>query len=371
MTQPFRVLCLDGGGMRGVYQAAYLQAFADRICHVADHEEPIDIGRCFDLIVGTSTGGLVACALAAGVPLDKVRKLYECKGPLIFPGQAARALPVIGRLMRGMGYGTRRGEHVLRCALEDTFGTTTFEDVYAGRQIALAIPTVDMARHASVVFKTRHLSRLNGRDDKRTLADACLATTAAPILRSLAALTEPGNGVRVVYTDGGLWANNPGALGAMEAIEILQHRKEDDRSIELFMLGSLPSQGGEEISERARYRGAWGWGGGIKAIEASLNAQAVGYDYIAKKMLELRAAPAGIVTSAAYRLPAQCPSNELRDYLVNMDDARPKVLNALARQAVSDVDYLWAEVNKGTPAAVAFHLAIESCLPSKKELSDV
>jgi patatin-like phospholipase/acyl hydrolase len=80
MTQglpPFRVLSLDGGGMRGTYTATYLDkvAFARR-----RNVGALDIGAAFDLIVGTSTGGIIAAALATGVPLADIVTLYTENG---------------------------------------------------------------------------------------------------------------------------------------------------------------------------------------------------------------------------------------------------------------------------------------------------
>ncbi|TQU80781.1 hypothetical protein DB812_18835, partial [Xanthomonas perforans] len=149
-------------------------------------------------------------------------------------------------------------------------------------------------------------------------------------------------------------------LGAIEAVEILGDR-EEARPIHLFMLGALPAQGGEELSDRRRYRGALGWKGGLHAISASLNSQAVGYDYLSKKILELRKDE-----SMAFRLPAQCPSEQLLKYIQNMDDARPKVLNALRRQATSDVDYAWAQSVKPGSEMAHFRAALTDGLCKQK-----
>jgi patatin-like phospholipase/acyl hydrolase len=338
---PFKVLCLDGGGMRGVYQTAFLETFALRLQIEQGRSQSIDIGKAFDLVVGTSTGGIVACALGAGIPLSSVQNLYLEHGKDIFPHQSIRAMCVVGKVVRALGLGLRSGNDALKQVLVKNLGSVTISDVFQKRNIALAIPTLDINRHAAVVFKTKHLKRLNGRDDSRTLVDVCLATSAAPILRSMAELTEPGSAdTKAVYVDGGLWANNPGLVAMMEAVEILNDQQQNHRPIQLFMLGTLPSQGGEELDKNSLHRAAWGWGFGLKAISASMNAQAVGYDYLSAKMAELRNN-----NSFAFRLPAQCPSNELRNYLLNMDDARPKVLNALKRQAISDVDYAWSKIN--------------------------
>jgi patatin-like phospholipase/acyl hydrolase len=82
-NKPFRVLTLDGGGMRGLYTTNLLMALAKRFNHRFSRQEP-DVGKTFNLICGTSTGAILACALAAGIPLSRIKDLYIKKGPQIF-----------------------------------------------------------------------------------------------------------------------------------------------------------------------------------------------------------------------------------------------------------------------------------------------
>jgi len=72
----YKVLSLDGGGIRGVFPAAFLARLEDRI------GQPI--GSYFDLIVGTSTGGIIAIGLGLGLSARDILQLYEEQGRAIF-----------------------------------------------------------------------------------------------------------------------------------------------------------------------------------------------------------------------------------------------------------------------------------------------
>ena len=81
---PYRVLSLDGGGMRGIYTAAFLARLTNQFGRIRG-EVALDLGRGFDLITGTSTGAIVGCALAVGRPMAEIVNLYREHGPKDLP----------------------------------------------------------------------------------------------------------------------------------------------------------------------------------------------------------------------------------------------------------------------------------------------
>src|SRR5690606_14013081 len=88
-----------------------------------------DIGAGFDLIVGTSTGAIIACALAAGVPLREVVNLYTKHGTSIF----RRKLPTLSNLAVDLlqrPAAIAAGAGALRNVLDQTLGSATLGEIY-------------------------------------------------------------------------------------------------------------------------------------------------------------------------------------------------------------------------------------------------
>ena len=328
MKKPFRVLSIDGGGMRGVYSAAYLAGLLDLFARERGVTR-LDIGKGFDLIVGTSTGAILACAAAIGIPMDEVIQLYRENGPKIFPMRLPNGPASIPQLWTRPKY-LKQGEKALREALQKVLKDKTLGQLYSERGIALSIPAVEMGQQRSWVFKTPHL---NGhRDEKFRLVDICIATSAAPLFRSLALVpTNDGLGGNLVFADGGLWANNPVLVGLTDALKMAKN----DRPIEIFALGTCPRPEGEQIKPSEVHRGLWGWKFGGKAMQLSLSAQEFAFDNMARMLAQSFSdlgRPVSVIRFPNGHVPA-----DILQYL-DLDDARVLAIDKLITQARADVN---------------------------------
>ena len=322
-----RVLSIEGGGMRGLYSAAYLSLLARRYAEKRKLQN-LDIGKGFDLITGTSTGGILACALAADIPLERVVELYRKSGPYIFPKKLPTRIGLDLILqMRTRSRHLRAGADALESALAAEFGETTLGEIWKNRMIALAIPALEMSHYRALVFKTPHLPDKLHRDRRYKLVDVCLATTAAPIYRSMARIKNPDTPNRV-FVDGGLWANNPVLVGLIEALEMT---KKGDR-IEIYCLGTCPRPGGELIRSHELDRGLVGWQFGGSVVSLSLDAQEFVFNHMARMLSRHVERDCKIVRFPHGTVPA-----EFMGYL-GLDETDNEAMDALIARAEADVD---------------------------------
>ncbi|TXM73771.1 patatin-like phospholipase family protein [Methylobacterium sp. WL12] len=327
--RPYRVLSLDGGGMRGIYTAAFLDRLVTHFA-LTRKKDALDLGGGFDLITGTSTGAIVACALAIGKPLSDVMALYEKHGAAIFPHRIKGTGSAIYRALRGRTF-VRAGDRALRNALHDVLGDVTMLDVFERRGISLSIPSVLMKTHRAWVFKKTPKSGV--RDDKYPLADVCLASSAAPIYRSLASIDDPmaTHGLKQVFADGGLWANNPILVGLLDALMVAER----DQPIEIFSLGTCSRPEGEHIDGAHAHRSILGWKLGADVAPLSISAQEFAYDNMARLLSNVLTDLGRPVRTL--RFPKKDVPAEMMPFLA-LDDTRKGAIARLVQQACSDAD---------------------------------
>ena len=326
-SKPFRVLCIDGGGMRGLYTCAYLSSLVKRYENTR-RVSRIDVGKGFGLITGTSTGAIIASAVAAGVPLERVADLYRRKGPAVFPAKLPRGPgPSLLWQLAVRPWLLGSGASALAKALRETFGNTTIQQIWERRKIALAIPAVEMSRHHAWVFKTPHLPNSKRRDDEYRLAEVCLAATAAPVYRSMARLENPDTPGHQVFVDGGLWANSPVLVGLVDALALTS----PGDSIEIYCLGTCPRPEGELVSRRGLDRGLLGWRFGGAVVTLGIDAQEYAFHHMARMIAKHVDRDCRIVRFPHGKVPAS-----IMQYL-DLDETRSVAMDALVSQAQKDV----------------------------------
>jgi len=213
----YRILCLDGGGIRGTFSAKVLAAWEQ-----ASGEKIIEH---FDLIVGTSTGGILAIGLGMGMsPADMVR-FYQEEGPRIFPGGG-----IAGKLLELKQWvAAKFDRNVLRESLVRAFASAPVQsDLLADSLVRLAITAYNAETDTPTVFRTPHVD-FGRLDEHCSRLDVALATSAAPTY------FEPTQVDHAQAVDGGLWANSPTAVALAEAALL----KWDLSKVRILSIGTL------------------------------------------------------------------------------------------------------------------------------------
>ncbi len=197
--KPFRILALAGGGYLGLYTATVLAELEARA------GEPL--GRRFDLIAGTSVGGILAIALAYEIPMATIRQIFLEKGTRIF---SARGLPssTIGKLrdLTRSVLGPKYDGLALRKELVQRLGRKTLADALH----ALVVPAVNVSHCQTKVFKTPHCPGSRG-DESVRAAMVAMATSAAPSYFPSVRIGDD------LYADGGMFAVAPDQVALHEA----------------------------------------------------------------------------------------------------------------------------------------------------------
>ena len=320
--RPYRVLSLDGGGMRGLYTASVLQSLVSCFSG-SDNKRDKDIGKGFDLIVGTSTGGILACGLVAGVPISRIIELYFKKGKKIF----TRPFPY--REFKQFFWSVRNRRNpanshkVLIRELKNIFGNKTIGQIYDERQIGLCVTAVGLADHSPKVFKTPHGSSKSS-DSNRKLIDICLATSSAPIIFPIAHISDPeGNGLnKESFVDGGLWTNSPVLVALIEAINCSRQ----DQKIEIISIGTCSPPTGQVVLSKKSGEGILDWRCGIDLMELMMASQSKANHLIAEFLCtQLKTSGREIVIN---RLRQTAPAVEQTRFLA-MDQASKKTCSLL------------------------------------------
>ncbi|XP_072980029.1 patatin-like protein 2 [Typha angustifolia] len=265
------VLSIDGGGIRGLIPATIL-AFLEEKLQEIDGENA-RIADYFDVIAGTSTGGLVTAMLTApddnNRPLfdaNGIKEFYKEHGPKIFPQKGCGVLNnplTLIAAVTGPKYDGKYLHSKIRSLLNDMKLSQTLTNV--------VIPTFDVKSLQPVIFSTFETTDVPAKD--ALLSDICISTSAAPTyLPAHYFKTEDDESEdhfrHFNLIDGGVAANNP-TLVAMTQVtkEILKHNPDflrigptDYGQFLVISLGTgSAKQAGQYSAQEAAKWGVLGW----------------------------------------------------------------------------------------------------------------
>ena len=193
--QDFRILSIDGGGIKGIFPSCFLGKLESQ------YLKEQSIVNYFDLICGASAGGIIALGLGAGMTASEISKFYIEKGESIFQTRYKKL------------------KYLIRCC-HSPYKSSNFQSVLKevfkekklkSSKVRLCIPSFEGTYSEVYVFKTPHHPDFK-KDGEETMAKAALAAGSAPTF------FKPFRDSGYIFVDGGVWANNPCMIGLVEAL---------------------------------------------------------------------------------------------------------------------------------------------------------
>jgi uncharacterized protein len=231
-----KVLSIDGGGIRGLIPALVLAEIERRTGRRT--------AEMFDLIAGTSTGGILACALARrgpdGLPAHSAEELadiYVSEGPKIFHRSLLKRFTSLEGLID-----ERYDDEGLNAALATYLGDDRLKSVVTD----VMLTAYDV--HDRFAFFFRSSRARTDEEYDFSLAEAARATSAAPTYFELVEVTDAAGARTYPLIDGGVYAVNPAMCAYAEVVS---------GGGEVEVLASL---GTGKHTQRFEYRDVRGWG---------------------------------------------------------------------------------------------------------------
>lgn len=277
MRKKVKILSLDGGGLRGIIPVLILK----RIEEITGKK----IHELFDVIVGTSTGGIIACGLTCTkdginplLTIDKLIELYSTKGDIIFPAKKnfiTKSISSINSI-----FNPKFSPKGLDGLLTEYFGDLTLVDTLK----PVIVSSYDLKNNEIMMFKTRN-AIWNKEKYNAKLKDVCRATSAAPTY--LPSFEMEYDGKNRICIDGGIYINNPAMAGVSDVLRSIEGLNIKD--IECLSLGT----GVYSENLGLKKTNSWGllnWGKPISSLMMQADSKATTYECneILKKHLRLQ-----------------------------------------------------------------------------------
>jgi patatin-like phospholipase/acyl hydrolase len=230
------------------------------------------VARHFDLVAGTSVGGILALGLAAEIPAVDMKAAFERRGTDIF---SRRPVPRsgLGKLwdLTRSALTPKYGAAALRATIEEFLGA---ERLLGDLPHRVIVPAVNLTKGKPQVFKTPHHETFK-RDLHLRAVDVAMATSAAPTFFPIAEIGDE------LFADGGLYANSPDILALHEATHFLGA---DPGAISVLSVGTTTSQ--FSFSHVGGLRlGIIPWMKGQKLVQVILSSQQASVDYMLRHRL--------------------------------------------------------------------------------------